>query len=270
MWTRILFLFWFFSVFTSLLAQSDTWFGGGAGLNALGGISTTQQNISTIYGNTAGLINLEPGFALDISGDQRFGLEELNTLSLGTAYHHKSLGAFGVSIQRFGSKLYLEQKVSIHYAKKLSSSLSAGASMNYIQYQIEKFGSTNGFTIDFGLNVVVSKTLTLAAQINNPINANFSERSRIPSRLAIGGLVTISKFARLHSELEKSIDTPLTFKMGVQYQLHPNLELMMGADLVRSTVGIGFAFSPGSFRLIGAYSNNTQISSYPSFSIQYQ
>lgn len=242
---------------------------GGAMTNGIGYAGVTLDNISAMYTNQAGTAFLE-GWAIDVSADQRFGLEELTTFSFAAATS-LNIGTVGVSIGQYGFDAFSEQKIGLSYARLLTSKLAIGGQLDVLGYKIDGFGNTYAFTAEVGIYSKISKQIHLAAHVYNPMNSKINEREDLDSRMKIGLRYIPSDKLDLFTEAEKIIDRNLQIKLGAKYNAMKNLDLMAGANLEITSFHFGFNYRvQDQFNIAAAFSfNNNQLGNSPGASAQY-
>jgi len=250
-------------------AQNGTQNLGGAITNGIGQAGVTLENISAMYTNQAATAFLE-GWAVDVSADQRFGLEELTTFSFAAATSLE-IGTVGISVGQYGFDALSEQKIGLSYARLLTSYLSLGGQFDVLGYKIEGFGNTYAYTAEIGLYSKLSKKVHVAAHIFNPTSTKINEIEELDSRMKIGVKYLPSDKLKIFSEAEKIIDRNAQIKLGVDYNAVKNLNLMAGANLEINSFHFGFRYRiQDQFTIAAAFSyNNNQLGNSPGISAQY-
>ncbi len=238
-------------IFTSILlflttlsfSQNGTPLPAGARGMAMGNTGVSNKDIHSIFSNIAGLGFLE-GTQFAIFGDQRFAGTGINTIAIGAA-HSVGSGTFGLTIQNFGISDFNEQKIGLSYARKLFDKLSMGVQFDFLNTRIENYGSTSIFTFEIGFLAPINKELTVGARIYSPVRVDLNEDEEVLGLLNIGFSYHPSKKVTLNGEVEKGVDTDLSIKAGVEYQIHPVVSLRVGgaSNPTLATFGFGFLIS---------------------------
>ncbi len=118
---------------------------GGATTNGIAHAGVTLDNISAMYTNQAGTAFLE-GWAVDVSVDRRFNLEELTTFSFAAATS-LNFGTVGILVGQYGFDAYSEQKIGLSYARLLTSYLAISGQFDVLGFKIDGFGNTYSYTV---------------------------------------------------------------------------------------------------------------------------
>ena len=251
-------------------SQSEGHFGGGASFVSLAGMTTVVPGVESLYHNHTQLLRLQNGWGIDASAEQRFGLSELNTISLGSFIKREN-DCFALSISRFGFQAYFEQEISISYARKMLDKFYFGAKINHTSYHTDKFGSTSILTTDFGLTANISSTVWMGGFIRNPFNFKVTSYNALPAVIAAGVQYLAGKKISILLETEKIIDRNVVFRLGLTYDMAEQLEIRLGTDLTRSIFGLGFGFRfHRNAKMRGAFSMHNVLGITPALSIQYQ
>ena len=262
-------LFFTFITHYSIHAQNGTQNLGGAATNGIGQAGVTLNNISAMYTNQAGTAYLE-GWAIDLSVDRRFDLEELTTFSFAAATSLE-IGTIGVMIGQYGFDGLSEQKIGLSYARLLTSYLAIGGQFDVIGFKIDGFGNTYSYTAEIGLYSKLSDQVHLAAHIFNPTSTKLNETEELDSRIRIGARYIPSNKLDLFTEIEKIIDRDVQIKLGAEYSVLDNLDLMAGTNLKIKSFHFGFKYvMQDKFTIAAAFSfNNNQLGNSPGISTQY-
>lgn len=237
----------------SLNAQNGTPAAAGAKGLAMGNTGTTHTGIYALFSNPAGLADLDQ-VSVTVFGEQRFLLSELTILNAGFAMPTKS-GNFGLQIQQFGFDKFTEQKIGLAYARALSSKISLGAKLDFLNTRIPEYGSQATFTFELGLRSQISKTLALSAHVFSPLEVSVSEDYDIPSVFSLGIAYKSSEKLWVTLEGEKDIDHPISVKAGIEYLVTENFYLRVGAatEPTLITFGIGYKKKNLSVDVASAY-----------------
>ncbi len=258
-----------FTIHHSTSAQNGTQNLGGATTNGIGNAGVTMNNISAMYTNQAGTAFIE-GWAVDVSADQRFGLEELTTFSFAAATS-LNVGTIGIMVGQYGFDAYSEQKIGLSYARLLTSYLAIGGQFDVLGFKIDGFGNTYSYTAEIGLYSKLSNQIHLAAHIFNPTSSKLNEIEELDSRIKIGMRYIPSRKLDFFAEIEKIIDRNFQIKLGAEYAVLDNLDLMAGANLEISSFHFGFKYViQNHFTIAAAFSfNNNELGNSPGVSAQY-
>lgn len=215
------------------------------GARALGiaNASVALQDPWALWNNVAGISSLEQKYIF-IAYDNRFSISEFQTFGIGATLPLKK-GVVGLSVSRFGDKLYNEPKIGLGYAYKIDR-VSLGLKVNYVQANIQGLNSAGAVIVEFGGLVELTDQISFAAHGYNlnqaKLQAEFEEDERIPTILKAGIAYRPIEELFLSIETEKDLDFPATFKAGVEYQIVENLFLRTGiqAEPFNNFFGVGF------------------------------
>lgn len=267
---RLIYTILFLFVSTIYLnAQNGTQNLGGAMTNGVAQAGVTFENISAMYTNQAGTAFLE-GWAVDVSAERRFGLEELTTFSFAAATS-LNIGTVGISVGQYGFDAYTEQKVGLSYARLLTSKVAIGGQVDMLGFKLDQFGNTYAFTAELGIYTKLSRQVHLAAHVYNPTSTKLNNNEELDTRMKIGLKYIPSNKLNIYTEAEQIIDRELQLKLGVDYQVIDDLDLMAGANLNIQSFHFGFKYRlQDQFIIAAAFSfNNNQLGNSPSMSAQY-
>ncbi len=142
-----LLLFAWFSF--SLSAQNGTPAPAGARGAAMGGTGLTFTDLNSAFRNQAGLAFVENPGAM-VVGERRFMNSPVNTLSAAAAYPSE-FGTFALTLNYFGIDAFNEQKIGLAYARQLFDNLAIGVQFDYLNTQIQDYGSSGAITFEAGI-----------------------------------------------------------------------------------------------------------------------
>ncbi|MGE5354901.1 MAG: hypothetical protein ACM3PT_01565 [Deltaproteobacteria bacterium] len=213
-----------------------------------GSCITLFRDISSIYGNVAGISNIN-NLAADISYENRFQAFNLSNLGFGLVKNFSKAGSFGVTIKKFGIEEYSEFQAGINYARKLTDAFSIGIRFNMYNLVIEEYGNRTGYNADFGLQYELNEQFSLAFYLVNPFPVKFIDDVRLPVLAFMGLKYNVSESLGLYAEIEKHFDRNFFIKAGLQFDLMKKLSLYGGFrnDLDRFSdfsVGIQYSIAP--------------------------
>jgi len=251
------------------ISQNGTQNLGGAITNGIGQTGVVLENISAMYTNQAGTAFLE-GWAVDVSADRRFGLSELSTFSFAAATS-LNIGTVGISVGQYGFDALSEQKIGLSYARLLTSNLAIGGQIDMLGFKIDQFGNTYAFTSEIGLYTKLSSQIHIAAHVYNPTSTKLNNNEELDTRMKVGLKYIPSNKLLLLTEVEKIIDREIQIKLGVDYQVIEDLDIMAGANLNVNSFHFGFKYRiQDEFTIAAAFSfNNNQLGNSPGMSAQY-
>lgn len=222
----------------------------GARAAALGNASATLSDVWAMGNNVAGLGQVQQA-AAGFYAENRYLLKALNTVAvvaaipLGTVESgHAKSGVLGVEAQRFGGKLYSEQRVGVGYGYR-GGLVSIGAQVAVLQVSIEGLGSRRVLAGSLGGQAeLVPKRLVFGAYLYNLNQARLADyqEERVPTVLKAGLSYRPSERVMLNIETEKDVEQQADFKAGVEYRVIEALALRAGLRTLteEATGGVGF------------------------------
>lgn len=233
----ILYLFVLFSI--SRVHAAGEPFPIGARSWGLGNATVAIADKQSIFNNPAGLGFLTSDF-VSTSYHNRYTIAGLNTFSLG-ANHNNKLANIGLDAERFGDKLYHEDKLGLALAKS-TGRVSLGIKVSYLQAAIEGYAVKRTLLTQFGVIAKLNSALQLGFCAYNLTSARLFVSQRIPTVLRLGLSYQPTKQLLLVGEVEKDIVSHALFKTGLEYQIVKNFYLRTGitSKLSNAHFGIGF------------------------------
>lgn len=161
----------------------------------------------------------------------RYGIKELSTFAGVVNYPNKYLDA-AMYISRFGFKAYHETMISLNVYKKLSSYISLGIRVNYLNLHYSNRESNKGVVSgDIGVLVHPLDNLNFSILAINPMRSGIKikeEKSNIPVLLLVGASYQIIESFLASIEIEKDFQFPIVGKFGIEYQAIKQLCIRAG------------------------------------------
>lgn len=261
-------LYWTTVSFYFLNAQTGFNTAGGAHFLGYARAGVTLEGLESIYFNQAGMADMH-NWAIDVSYERRFNIEELNFLSMAAA-KKISLGIFGVSVSHFGFREYNEQKFGLAYSRRLHRQLSVGGQLNYLRYNIENLGSRHVFSFEMGMILHIHKKVRIGTHIFSPGHIEVAEATDLPTRFRTGISYHPSDKVFLLIEADKAMQRQTEFKMALGYHIFQNVHLKMGINPTVSMYSVGFqVFLQQSLKMSGAVGLHNSLGHSPAISFQY-
>ena len=225
----------------SLTAQRGALVNTGSKSQSLGGITTLLQDSDAILSNFSAL-KTQGNFGLIIGSESRFGLSELTSVALGGFKHIGENGAIGISLSNYGFELYNEQTISALYMRNISNKVSISGELGYYTLSLNEFGSTGKPFYRIGLSGNINNKLSYGLIISNFEAARINENATIVSSIAFGLSYSVSSKIKTYIEIASEIESPLAIKVGLSYDIHPQLALRIGARTASGQSGGGFSY----------------------------
>lgn len=264
---RIVFLCFWVSVIFSATAQTDPQSQAhGSRSQGMGNLKLFQKDAWSFF-NNVGSMDRHEDSELGVSVDQRFGLKELSTFSL-AGLVKSEVGTFGFGVSRFGGELFNKQQLGIGFSNTLEI-VSLGAKVDWFQTQIEGFGTGNSFLISMGGVAQLGPEVALGAHFSNLTQSKLSKNSdqALPTLVQLGIGYFPTRSLAIHTELEKDVDLPAVFKLGIEYALSEWILLRTGVNSQPSRLSFGIGIRKSKFGFDYAYGQNSALGRTHHFSL---
>ena len=234
----------------TISAQSASTFMG-ARTQGLAYASACLSDEWSIFNNVGGLAKINQ-VTTAFTYNARPGIAAFNTMAAVVAIP-AATGVAGVGIFRFGDDLYNEQVITAGFSNAFGLA-SLGASIKYIQYSAEGFGTKGVLSFDFGGIASLTPKISIGAHIVNITQPSITEDDeRLPTILAVGIAFTPSDKLLVTTEIEKDLDYSPTWKAGLEYKFYKKFWFRTGFNLQPNAGFIGFGFKPQKFVLDYAF-----------------
>ncbi|MFW6309850.1 MAG: hypothetical protein ACOC1D_02000 [Prolixibacteraceae bacterium] len=224
------------------------------------------------FHNQAGLAGVS-GVSAGFFYESKFNIDELSLVA-GSVVLPVKAGTFGISFFQFGKGTFKEHKFALAFAKKLSTSLSAGVQLDYFSQTFPENARANGFaTFESGIIWSPTDKLFIGGHIFNPISAGIetpSGKQKMPFVFRTGGHYQFDEMVLTTIEAEKSSNHPVLLKAGIEFQPVENLALRFGVagKSINYTAGIGYRTGKLSTDIGFSYHGNLGVT--PSISVQFK
>ncbi len=218
-----------FIILAVLLAAAVTAGAQDGNFEAMANASVMQNGLWSVNNNQAGLADLQK-FAVGINYQNRFQLAETSTKSVAAALHTRT-GNFALSFNRFGYSEYSENSFGLAYARQFGERVSAGLQFDYLNInQPSAYGNNGVFLFEVGLQAKPIDNMQVGVHVFNPTRAKMAEYEdeRVNTSFRFGVNYFFSQIVQLAAEVEKTMQTDLRCKVGLEYQLISNLYLRTG------------------------------------------
>lgn len=266
-WKTLVFCGTLFLLKTHLIFASGEPFPIGAKNWGIGNANVALADRNSVFNNPAGLGFLQENH-VSTSYHARYNIAGLQTLSLSGNYNTKFTN-IGLSIERFGDKLYNEQKLGLALGKSMNR-VALGLKVSYFQAAIENFASKNTLLTEFGIMTKLSSKVQMGFHAYNLTGAKLFASQYIPTVLRLGLSFTPTKQILLVAEAEKNIDLPMIIKAGLEYQIVKDFYLRTGLTSKLNNAHFGFGFQSKQFIFDYALSSHSALGFSNHLSISYQ
>ena len=210
-------------------------------------------------GNNVGAMDRITESEVGLSVDQRFGIQELSTVALSGIFKSQK-GSIGIGIARFGGELFNQHRLELGLATTRGI-LTFGLKAGWVQTYIEGFGTGNAIQFSLGGLAELGPKFFFGAQLTNINQAKISKYSTqsLPTLLQMGTTYLPSKNLEIHTELEKDLNHPPIFKLGLQYSLEKWIILRTGIHSYPTALNFGLGLQKKNYGLDYAYGQNTAL-----------
>jgi hypothetical protein len=220
----------------------------GARTMGMGNVSSCLQDEWALLNNPAGLSKVE-NFSAAFSYNAYPSFKSFNRMAASFVAPTK-VGVGGITFFRFGNDLYSEQVLSAGFSNEFGLA-SLGATVNYIQYNTEGFGTSGAFTVSLGGIATLTKKLRIGAHIINVNQPKLSEGSgeQLPTRLTAGVGFQLSEKVLACAELEKDLLHKPNFKSGLEYGFNSKCLIRTGFNFRPQSAFLGLGFKPKKLKI---------------------
>jgi len=238
---------------------------------ALANAYVMESDLWSVFHNQAGLGSYNH-FAIGFHNENKFLLKESSLHALALTLPVKP-GTIGFSYSYFGFEKYNESKIGLGFGKTFGEKFSAGVQLNFHRiFQPTEYGNRNSLSIEGGIQYKPVNSVTLGLHIFNPTGTKISayERDTIPTILRAGLSYKPYEKLWLGLETEKTLDSELKVKAGVEYRLLESLFLRTGivTNPIRSSFGLGYQISKISADI--AFTRDETLGFLPHFTFRFQ
>lgn len=230
----------------------------GARAAGMGNAALGFTDIWSFFHNQAGLAHID-GFTAGAFYENRFLVRGMSFQGFAAANPLGENGVVSLGYSGFGYSVYRENNVGAGYALKLARNLTAGVRLSYHGTRIaaENYGRTSNLTAELGVQMQVSKNVTVSSHIFNPFRAQLNDfnNERLPTVLRLGAAYQISDDLYAALEVEKDIEQKPTLRGGIEYHPADILYVRVGtaSNPNQFSFGLGLKFSQFQFDLAGTY-----------------
>jgi hypothetical protein len=254
----LIFCFWLlFSIDTSAQIDLSTQ-AFGAKSQGLGTTKLYHRDAWSLANNVGALDRITES-EISLAIDQRFGLQDLSTAALSGVFKSQK-GSIGFGIARYGGGLFNQHRLELGLGTTRGI-LSFGIKAGWFQTHIEGFGTGNSIQFSLGGLAELGPKFFFGAQLTNVNQAKISTNSTqtLPTLLLMGATYLPSKNLEIHTELEKDLDHPPIFKVGLQYSLEKWIILRTGIHSYPTALNFGLGLQKKKYGLDYGYGQNTAL-----------
>lgn len=228
----------------------------------IGNATVARADFTSGFSNIAGLGRLSEA-GIFSAFDSHYGFTGIGTFSFGGVLPLTDDLGLGLSVQRFGDRLYNESAIGVGAGHRIGR-VSLGAKVNFIQNAVNAFSLTfsrHAYVFEFGGMVQFSSSFSFGAHVFNMTQSSYSGSygNRVPTALRTGFLYKPQANIYLSAEVEKNTDLPVSLKAGLEYQVWKKLFLRTGVASRPRTSHYGAGFKAGKFYFDYAVHTHAQL-----------
>jgi hypothetical protein len=230
----------------------------GARSQGMGNLKLNLPDSWSIF-NNVGVMDRVDQSQISAGYDNRYGLKDLNTLSISGAFKYE-FGTIGAGISRFGGDLFNQHLLGLGFSNTLGIT-SLGAKIEWFQTQIEGFGTGNSLMFSFGGLAELGPKTRFGANFSNINRARIGKNTsqKQPTLIQMGITYLPAKQISIHSELEKEVDTKPIFKVGLEYMPASWALFRTGISSHPARASFGLGFRKEKFGFDYAYGQNSAL-----------
>ncbi|MEM9835321.1 MAG: hypothetical protein AAF828_02385 [Bacteroidota bacterium] len=207
---------------------------------ALGGTGLTFRDAYAAWSNPAGLAGIKK-LGINLAGEQRFGLSELQLVSLGAGLKAGS-GGFGLTVQSFGFSTLRENRIGLAYGRSFTARFRGGVELVGLNTSVENYESRFAATFGIGLQVDVLPNLMVGFRGFSLLRVETAEDEFLPQLLAVGIGYRPNEKLVLLAEVHQDLDFPARFRGGMEYAISEQLDLRIGVASGPTELSFGAGF----------------------------
>ncbi|PHI18920.1 hypothetical protein CEQ90_15440 [Lewinellaceae bacterium SD302] len=207
---------------------------------ALGGTGVSFQDHHAVWTNPAGLAGVDD-FGLNLAGEQRFGLSELQQVSLGAALGTE-LGGFGFSLSSFGYASLRESRIGLSYGRSLSENFRIGGELLGLNTSIEGYDSRFTATFSLGMQIDILRELTVGFRAYSPFRVETAEGEFLPQLFSVGFSYQPNKKLTLLTQVDQDLDEETRIRVGLEYLVTEAFTLRIGGSSGPAELSFGVEY----------------------------
>lgn len=242
----------------------------GPRLSAMADNGTAVTDIWALQANPAGITFIDQP-AISVNYIKHLLSDEISSQGIVGVIPFRN-NFIGISFQRYGFSAYNESKVGFAYAKRFGENFSLALNGNYHQLKITDYGSSTGFSIDFGVLYHLNSNFSIGAFTSNPSQQKFNSNLvviKIPTSFNIGATYLATNKVLIATTISKVLDQAIDFRLGLEYKLYDLLSLRGGLSAKPFKQYFGFGLNYKKFAVDMATTYNENLGYAPQIAIGY-
>lgn len=254
---------------SSMLYAQHVW--SPTGPQQSGGVYSTHfRHVFNAVHNQAALAHL-PELTAGAYTERRFMLKALSLYSIALAVPVPP-GAFGITLQHFGSPEFNRRQLGFAYGRSLGSKVSVGLQADYLTVSMQQYGSAGTFTFEAGCLLHITPQLCAGFHVFNAPSRQLDNAGPedIPVVYTAGAGYEVSAAFLLSVEVIREAARAITTRLMSEYRVVPALSLQLGLSTDPQLSSAGASFSWQGMRILLSGNYHPQLGLTPATAIVWQ
>lgn len=237
-----------------LTAQISDYHAGAKG-QAMGNATIAHSDSWSVFNNIGALAGAKD-FSIGMACSGYHQIDGFNSVALSSNIPVNDFHV-GAGIFYFGDEVFNEGKMSLGICHKINF-ISIGVNFNYLQYNVQDFGTSSSFAIEMGGKATIHPRLELGAHIFN-INRAVLSRQRqmkIPTIMSAGISYRPTDITTFNLQIEKNPPKKSILRIGMEYKLAKQFAIRTGISTYPTSVHFGMGFMARKIKIDYALSHN--------------
>ncbi|GAB3176475.1 PorV/PorQ family protein [Telluribacter humicola] len=221
-----------------------------------------QSDRYSVVNNIAGLAGVRDA-SLFSSYHTYYGFDGIGTIAFGAVMPISRDLTTGLSVQRFGDKLYNELAFGIGAGHRINR-ISLGLKISYVQIAVNAPSlalSRKALLVEMGGIMQLTSKLDFGVHMYNVVQGSFTGESseQLPTVLRAGLAYKPISALRLSGELVKDTALPTSFRAGLEYEIVSSLFVRTGIATKPNTNHFGLGYAANGFNIDYAVHTHPQL-----------
>lgn len=207
---------------------------------ALGGTGLTFVDTYAAWTNPAGLAKLN-AVGGNVSGEQRFGLSELQNVGLGVGLPAAG-GGLGLTFMSFGYATLRENRVGLSYGRSLARNFRVGGEIVGHNLSVEGYDSRFAATFSLGMQLDIIPELSIGFRAFSLLRVETAEQEYLPQLLSVGLGYRPNDKMLVMAEVHQDLDVAARVHIGLEYLVTEKIDLRLGVTTGPAELSFGAGF----------------------------
>jgi len=240
--------------------------------SGIGNAYVSQSGLDAALFNQAGLANIQsPQFTAYF--ENRYLIKDLSSRGISVGIPVQG-GVLAAGLSAFGPVKWMENTLSLSFAKKLSPNLSAGIRINYFGIKLpEENQHCSSVGAEAGIIWKFSPILFAGIHFANPFSISFQTLTyteKVPYRINLGGHAFITDKIIIAAEAEKIENQNIILKAGLEWEASGHFYIRGGYNSGPSKLYTGIGFNYRFITVDFAFSYHQALGVTPFTSIRFE